>query len=110
MSLLFPPAVHASITAAVITRVVAGACEGVCFPAMNVLMARWCPPLERSLQCGIIFGACYAGTAIYLPIAGYLCDCDWERSFYVSGGAGCVWWLLWTVLASRCGPRAVCPC
>ena len=55
------------------------------------------PNLQISLIYTII-GA-QAGTVITLPICGLLADhVNWESIFYVSGTAGCLWFIAWCFL------------
>lgn len=63
--------------------------QGVTFPAMMAMWARWAPPLERSRLmtlsgCGGNFGAFVA-----LPLTGYICQTlGWPAVFYLCGELG----------------------
>lgn len=85
--------------ALMVLRVLEGLGEGVTFPAAHALFAKWSPPLERSKHVAIAFAGAYLGTAVFLPIAGVLCNSDflggWPSVFYVSGTLGLIWFVFW---------------
>lgn len=82
-------------------RALEGFGEGVTFPAMMAMWARWAPPLERSrlmtlTGCGGNFGAFVA-----LPLTGYICQTlGWPAVFYLCGSAGCLWAFFWFIFVS----------
>ena len=101
-NVLTPIATKQSWQLAVFMRVVSGLFEGVTFPAMNVLWGKWAPPLERSRLCGIAFAGCYLGSFAALPVWGALCaHGHWEDLFYISGGSGIAWTVLWMLLTAK---------
>jgi hypothetical protein len=51
---------------AVLTRVVVGLGEGVCFPSMHAMLSKWAPPHERSRLGSIVYSGCYLGILITL--------------------------------------------
>ena len=99
LSLLGPIAARSSSTLFLITRIGQGLAEGVVFPCMNAMISRWMPKMERSRGSTIIFTGAQIGTVVTLPLAGQLCDSTflggWPSIFYVLGGVGCVWFVLW---------------
>lgn len=53
----------------------------------------------------IAFAGNYAGTVIAMPSSGLLASAyGWESVFYVFGGIGCVWLVLWLLIV-RAGPE-----
>jgi len=98
-TILTPLAAKTSIYTLVLVRVVEGVGEGVTFPAMHAMLAKWVPPQERSGLAGLVYSGAQAGTVLSLPLSGYLCDrLGWESVFYVFGTLGVVWWVLWWYL------------
>ena len=63
--------------------------QGVTFPAMYAMIARWAPPYERTRM--LVFTMCGAsfGTIVATPVAGVLCDSNflqgWPSVFYIFG-------------------------
>ena len=92
------------------------------FPSINVMFARWLPKMERGLmyeydiyrhiitllmnilncRSTITFTGAQIGTVITLSTGGILSDgtflCGWPAIFYILGVAGCIWFVMWTVL------------
>ncbi|KAK7082383.1 hypothetical protein SK128_002997 [Halocaridina rubra] len=106
LTLLTPVVANTKITPLLIAlRVVEGLGEGVTFPAMNSLMARWIPPLERSRMSAFVYAGAQFGTVVSLPLSGILCQSDflggWPSVFYVFGIAGLIWFLLWMYLIAN---------
>ncbi|CAL4058756.1 unnamed protein product, partial [Meganyctiphanes norvegica] len=101
ISCLLPLAAKYSVTMLIIMRVALGAAEGVTFPAVQVLLASWSPPLERSILSTIVFHGSYAGMPIaYTVVAAIMPTLGWEAAFYIPAGATCAWTLLWLILVS----------
>ncbi|KAL4231338.1 hypothetical protein ACF0H5_008917 [Mactra antiquata] len=67
-TLLTPWAAQTSITLLMILRVIAGLCQGVVWPCMQMLFSYWAPPLERSQLSGFVY----------------------------AGGLGVIWFVVWT--------------
>ena len=79
-------------------RVAEGLGEGVTFPAVQAMLAKWVPLTERSRLGAAIFSGAQAGTVVALPVSGVLAnDVGWEWVFYVFGAFGCFWFLFWAV-------------
>jgi ACS family sodium-dependent inorganic phosphate cotransporter-like MFS transporter 5 len=99
LSLLGPVAARTHYILFIATRIGQGLAEGVVFPCMNAMIARWMPKMERSRGTTIIFTGSQIGTVITMPLAGALCDGTfwggWPAIFYILGIAGCVWFALW---------------
>ncbi|XP_055846460.1 putative inorganic phosphate cotransporter [Episyrphus balteatus] len=84
-------------------RLAQGLCQGSVFPATHSLLSKWAPIKERGLL-GII---CYSGAQF--GIASMLCASGeisgsfmgWPGIFYVSGGIGCIWGVLFYFFASN---------
>ncbi|KAG0718549.1 Sialin [Chionoecetes opilio] len=84
-------------------RVLEGLFEGVTFPAMNILLATWIPPMERAKFSSLVFAGAQFGTVVTLPVSGWLCESGflggWPAVFYVFGGIGILWSIAWFALA-----------
>lgn len=98
-TLLTPIAAYWSFPALVLVRILEGMGEGVTFPAMHAMLARWVPPLERSKYGAFIYAGVNFGTVISLPLSGWLCSLDymggWPLAFYIFGVLGIVWFVFW---------------
>nr|CAD7448203.1 unnamed protein product [Timema bartmani] len=75
---------HAVIPMIILVRVVEGLFEGVTYPCIHAVWARWAPPLERSRMASLAFAGSYVGTVVSLPICGILAnELGWPSIFYV---------------------------
>nr|XP_040045516.1 sialin isoform X1 [Gasterosteus aculeatus aculeatus]XP_040045517.1 sialin isoform X1 [Gasterosteus aculeatus aculeatus] len=82
-------------------RALEGFGEGVTFPAMMSLWARWSPPLERSRLMTLSGSGASFGAFVALPLTGYICQTlGWPAVFYICGGSGCLWSVFWFAFAS----------
>uniref|UniRef100_A0A3Q3WIJ7 Sialin n=1 Tax=Mola mola TaxID=94237 RepID=A0A3Q3WIJ7_MOLML len=80
-------------------RALEGFGEGVTFPAMMAMWARWAPPLERSRLMTLSGSGANFGAFVSLPLTGYICQTlGWPSVFYICGGVGCLWALFWFAL------------
>lgn len=102
LTLLTPLAALNSFHAFVALRVMMGLGEGVTFPAMHAMIARWLPKDERSLLSTIIYSGGLCGTVVAMPLSGILCDSaflgGWPAAFYVFGVIGVLWFIFWAAL------------
>ncbi|XP_056154473.1 sialin isoform X1 [Lampris incognitus] len=82
-------------------RALEGFGEGVTFPAMMAMWARWAPPLERSRLMTLSGAGANFGAFVALPLTGYICQTlGWPAVFYCCGAAGCLWSVFWFILVS----------
>jgi ACS family sodium-dependent inorganic phosphate cotransporter-like MFS transporter 5 len=99
LSLLGPVAARTHYILFIVTRIGQGLAEGVTFPCMNAMIARWMPKMERSRGTTVITTGSQIGTVITMSLAGALCEGTfwggWPAIFYILGIAGCVWFALW---------------
>ncbi|XP_026761732.1 putative inorganic phosphate cotransporter [Galleria mellonella] len=114
-TILSPIAAYVDFKFFILVRVLEGLGEGVTYPAMHAMLARWIPPLERSKFAAYVYAGSNIGTVISLPISGWLCTLDfgggWPLCFYLFGGLGIVWFIAWMLLVydtPRTHPR-ICP-
>ena len=95
-TLLTPPAAALGFSMLLIARVGMGLGEGVNFPAIYTLHARWIPIDERARamalnNSGIPLGTVFA--LIVTPIV--VAELGWHWAFYLFGTVGFVWLLAW---------------
>ena len=77
-------------------RVAQGFLEGVTFPSLNPMTARWAPEHEMSRFMSFAYMGGTVGTVITYPLGGLiLANTRWEYVFYVTSGAAAVWCLAW---------------
>ena len=70
--------------------------QGMTYPSIHAIWARWAPPLERSRLAAAAFSGSYVGTVLALPLSGLLAEhLGWEWIFYSFGLLGLVWCLSW---------------
>ncbi|XP_071356297.1 sialin isoform X1 [Trachinotus anak] len=82
-------------------RALEGFGEGVTFPAMMAMWARWAPPMERSRLMTLSGSGASFGTFLALPLTGFICQTlGWPAVFYLCGGAGCLWAVFWFIFVS----------
>uniref|UniRef100_H2LU46 Sialin n=1 Tax=Oryzias latipes TaxID=8090 RepID=H2LU46_ORYLA len=69
--------------------------------SMMAMWARWAPPLERSRLTTLSGSGSSFGAFLALPLTGYICEqLGWPAVFYICGGAGCFWAVLWFAFVS----------
>ncbi|XP_014251188.1 sialin isoform X2 [Cimex lectularius] len=96
LTLLTPPIANTSVYYLVFLRVIEGVFEGVTYPCMHSVWARWAPPSERSAMASLAFSGSYVGTVVALPVSGMLSKhCGWPSVFYVTGVVGLIWSVVW---------------
>lgn len=102
LSLLGPTLAHWNFYAFLVSRIGQGLAEGITVPAMNSMLGKWVPKMERSIASTVIFSGSQIGTVVTSSVAGILCDSDflggWPAIFYLLGFAGVVWSILWFLL------------
>lgn len=83
----------------IISCFVLGLGEGVTFPVMHAMLAKWAPPLELSKMATFIYTGSTLGTIVSLPLTGIICDyLGWEAAFYIFGSCGIFWFIFWALL------------
>lgn len=114
-TILSPIAARINFPLFIIVRILEGMGEGVTFPSMHAMLARWIPPLERSKFAAYVYAGANFGTIISLPLSGWFCTLDfmggWPLAFYVFGVLGIVWFVFWLLLVydSPSDHPRICP-
>jgi ACS family sodium-dependent inorganic phosphate cotransporter len=98
---LTPPAAYAGFAALVAARIVMGMGEGVTFPSIYALFARWVPASRRSRAVGLVFSAIPLGiVCAQLSTPFLVTRFGWPWAFYAFAAVGLVWWAAWQPLAA----------
>ena len=87
------------------SRGILGLGDGLIFPAVSSMSARWFPPSERSTMAAITTSGNQIAGVFAMVISSYLCSVDllggWPLIFYSFALIGLVWILLWCLFASN---------
>ncbi|KAE8743199.1 hypothetical protein FOCC_FOCC011227 [Frankliniella occidentalis] len=87
------------VAGAVVVRIIMGLGEGVVFPAVFVMLAKWAPMQERNVMGTIVLAGNQLGTLLGNLLSGYLLHWfGWTTTFYVYGGLGLAWYFFWLIL------------
>jgi len=100
-TLLTPPAAFVSLSVLFWARVGMGLGEGVAFPAIHNLLARWVPVQERARSVALNASGIPLGTVaalFFTPVI--VTNWGWPAVFYSFGTLGFVWYILWHFWAS----------
>lgn len=83
------------------TRVINGLFQGLLYPSIYTLMAQWVHPSERALSTIIVAGNTF-GIFFMNIISGEIAasPLGWPGIFYLSGGFGIAWAVLWIIFGS----------
>ncbi|CAB0032985.1 unnamed protein product [Trichogramma brassicae] len=87
--------------ALVVLRILMGLGEGTTFPAVNVMLAQWTPPQERSKIGSLVFAGAQLGTVVSTLLSGEILkrsEIGWPLVFYVFGGLGVIWFVFFQLL------------
>ncbi|XP_027457979.1 sodium-dependent phosphate transport protein 4 isoform X1 [Zalophus californianus] len=99
LSILTPLAAELGLVCLIATRIVQSLIQGSTFGGQYALWERWGPPHERSRLCSIGLSGMMLGTFFIILLGGIICQTlGWPFAFYILGGIGCVYCLLWFVL------------
>ncbi|KAG6442415.1 putative inorganic phosphate cotransporter [Manduca sexta] len=86
-------------TALFILRVIEGLGEGPTMPGLMAMLSKWAPKPERARIGAIVFGGAQIGNIAGSYFSGLIMhEGSWENVFYMFGGLGIVWFVLWTLL------------
>eukprot|EP00040_Diaphanoeca_grandis_P007969 m.43180 g.43180 ORF g.43180 m.43180 type:complete len:521 (-) comp19315_c1_seq1:69-1631(-) len=86
----------------VVCRVVIGFAEGCNYPSQVALVGKWLPASERTTAWTCLTIGEALGTVLAMLTSPYLATWGgWPMIFYVSGGVGGVWLVLFTVFVTK---------
>ncbi|GFY72488.1 hypothetical protein TNIN_170591 [Trichonephila inaurata madagascariensis] len=95
-TLLTPLAAELGVSYLVFVRVMEGLGEGVTYPAMNVMIGRWAPKVERSRMSAIIYTGSAVGNVFSFALSGIIsANIGWPSVFYIFGALGVIWTVFW---------------
>jgi len=101
-TLLTPPAAMLGLTMLLLARIGMGLGEGVAFPSIYTLFARWVPASERTRAIGLNFSGIPLGTVAALLLTPLIvARFGWEWAFYSFGILGFIWYVFWHTRVSR---------
>lgn len=99
LTLFTPIAAKVNYIVLIVIRVLIGVAQGVVYPSLHVLVARWIPPMERPRFISVTYMANCLGTIMTLPLCGLIIDSiGWPAVFYITGGTSLLWVILWAAL------------
>ena len=97
-ALLTPVVSKASFWGFFFLRLCMGIFEGVTFPSLIAMTARWVPPGEQSRFISRSVLSATFGLIITYPMSGYLAEeFGWESAYYTSGGITIIWFIFWCI-------------
>ncbi|XP_006162702.1 sodium-dependent phosphate transport protein 4 [Tupaia chinensis] len=80
-------------------RIIQGLIQGLGLGGQFALWTRWSPPLEQSWFCSLSLSGVVLGPFVAILMGGLISQAlGWPSAFYVFGGVGCAWCLLWLAL------------
>ncbi|XP_047497040.1 sialin-like isoform X2 [Penaeus chinensis] len=96
LTLLTPIAARTHYGALIALRAVMGLGQGVSYPSMHAMIARWVPPLEKPRFTAFVFLSSCLGIIVTMPMCGLIIDSlGWPYIFYVSGTLSLLWLGIW---------------
>ncbi|XP_069987753.1 putative inorganic phosphate cotransporter isoform X2 [Penaeus vannamei] len=96
LTLLTPIAAHTHYWALIALRAAMGLGQGVAYPSMHAMIARWVPPLEKPRFTAFVFLSSCLGIIVTMPMCGLIIDSlGWPYIFYVSGALSLLWLGVW---------------
>ena len=98
ITFLLPMAANHHVYALMALRVLQGIFEGVTFPSLHAMTARWIPPCSRNAFIARSYFGSTFGVIFTFPLCGALVPLfGWESAFYVIGGITAVWFIAWCI-------------
>lgn len=103
LTLMTPAFTSWSIYLLIAARVMEGLFEGVTYPAIHSIWAKWAPPQEKTKLATFAFSGSYFGTVISMTVSGSLAESSsgWPSIFYVFGALAILWFLFWCVFVTE---------
>ncbi|XP_067658407.1 sialin-like [Haliotis asinina] len=100
--LLFPLALRTNIYLGIAMRIIVGLSSGTINPSLYVMWSHWAPIYEKSQLAAVTNSGVNMASILVTAVSASLCeiaiDDGWPFIFYVYGGTGIVWLLLWCFL------------
>ncbi|XP_069689794.1 putative inorganic phosphate cotransporter isoform X2 [Periplaneta americana] len=83
-------------------RVIQGLSQGFVFPSIHTLLSSWTPTEERGRLATYVYAGAQVGTILAMSACGALSSSviGWPSVFYIFGGLGIGWAILWAFLGA----------
>lgn len=103
MAILIPIVAPLGSWAVILCRVIQGLAQGFLYPCIHNLLSKWVPPLERARLSTFVYAGGPLGTVVSMPFTGWISGTHlgWPYAFYIYGGAGLLWTVLWVGLGKN---------
>ncbi|EFA03048.1 vesicular glutamate transporter 2.2 [Tribolium castaneum] len=102
LTLITPWLAKVNVYLLLAVRIIEGIFEGVTYPCIHAVWARWAPPLERTRLATLAFSGSYVGTVVSMPVCAYLAKAlGWPSIFYFFGTLGLIWFGIWWVVVAE---------
>ncbi|KAK3107471.1 hypothetical protein FSP39_015269 [Pinctada imbricata] len=103
LTLLTPFCAQENISLLIVIRVIEGFCEGVTYPSIHAIWAKWAHPMEKTTLATFAFSGSYIGTVIAMLLSGWLFadGFKWPSVFYLFGGLAVLWFVIWCFVISE---------
>eukprot|EP00127_Corallochytrium_limacisporum_P001491 Clim_evm11s60 gene=Clim_evmTU11s60 len=96
ITVLTPAAADINFGVLLFCRSMLGVGEGLAYPAIHSVIAKWMPQREQSRAVALVTAACYAGQVLANLVSALLLTfANWRWIFYVFGTLGLVWNIPW---------------
>ncbi|CEF70896.1 Major facilitator superfamily and Major facilitator superfamily domain, general substrate transporter and Major facilitator superfamily domain-containing protein [Strongyloides ratti] len=96
LTVLTPPLSYLGKYVIISIRFLEGLFEGVTYPAMVAIWAKWAPYTEKSRLASFAFSGSYFGTVISLSLSAYIGEIfGWQMIFYFFGIISIIWSYFW---------------
>jgi len=100
LALITPVLAKQSVWIIFIIRLLQGSLEAFAFPSVNHMISQWVPETEKSAFNSFAISGGTFGSIITNPMCGqFIASLGWEAVFYITGGIGLVWCIVWVLLA-----------
>lgn len=85
-----------SVAGLITARMALGLAEAPCFPANSRILSTWFPQSERARATGVYTVGEYIGLGLLIPVLAWIVAMwGWRSLFFIVGGLGIVFALLW---------------
>ncbi|XP_075233604.1 major facilitator superfamily transporter 9 isoform X2 [Lycorma delicatula] len=102
LTLITPLLANISVYLLVVLRIIEGFFEGVTYPCIHAVWAKWAPISERSQMASLAFSGSFVGTVVVMPVCGLIAKYwGWAFVFYITGFVALIWCAIWWKLVEN---------